>query len=164
VKLDLPKALRRRLLSTVQGGGRLEIGGVLMAEQLAPGDFRLVDFSTDSRTGSQAHFIRTVEDHQAALTKFFEDTGSNFARFNYLGEWHSHPNHPPVPSVEDVASMHSLVHGERDIPFAVLIIAQAGRWNLRLSATLFERGARPRTINILTGDNAPEPLSGHQRY
>ena len=161
MKLDIPKALRRRLHRTVRHGGRLEIGGVLMAEQLAPGNFRLVDFSIDSCTGSEAHFVRTVEDHQAALTKFFKDTGSDFSRFNYLGEWHSHPNHPPLPSVEDMASMHSLVHGERDIPFAVLIIVQAGWWNLRLSATLFEQCARPRPITISTDDNARDPQSEH---
>lgn len=162
LKLDIPAALRKRLHRAVQRGGRLEIGGVLMAEQLAPGDFRLADFSVDSRKGSQAHFVRTVDDHQAALTTFFKRTSSDFARFNYLGEWHSHPNHPPLPSGEDIASMLSLVRGERDIPFAVLIIVQAGWWSLRLSATLFERGAQPTPISVSTDGNARERQNGCQ--
>lgn len=148
MRLDFPHSLRHRLRSAVRRAGRNEIGGVLMAEQIKPGHFRLVDFTVDGQTGSAAHFVRSVEDHQAALTTFFAQTGSDFSRFNYLGEWHSHPNHMPVPSAEDIGSMESLVHGERDIPFAVLLIVRA-RWSgLALSATLFERDRPPRSVSF----------------
>src|SRR5436190_21295944 len=110
--VSLPHDVRKRLHKTVRKAGRREIGGVLMAEQLEPGNFRLVDFSVDSQMGSAAHFVRSVEYHQAALSDFFEKTGADYARFNYLGEWHSHPNHLPVPSSEDAQSMESLINSE----------------------------------------------------
>lgn len=148
MKLFVSKDIRRRLHVAVSRAGRREIGGVLMAEQLEPGSFRLVDFTIDGRTGSAAHFVRSVDDHRLALTEFFERTGSDFERFNYLGEWHSHPNHPPTPSTQDVRSMESLVHGERDIPFAILLIVRAARQALICSATIFERHQGFETVAI----------------
>lgn len=139
--LALPREVRKRMQKAVRRAGRREIGGVLMAEQLAAGHFRLVDFSVDSQSGSAAHFVRSVEHHQDALSAFFERTGTDYERFNYLGEWHSHPNHLPVPSGEDVRSMLGLIQGERDIPFALLLIVRAGWRRLACSATLFMRGA-----------------------
>lgn len=137
-------------MRTVVGkAGRDEIGGILMAEQMRPGTFRVVDFSVDPQTGSTAHFVRSVEQHEAELSKFYKRTGDDYARFNYLGEWHSHPNHPPRPSAEDVLSMQSLVHGERAIPFAVLMIVRISWWRLAGSATLCQRHERPQQVEMI---------------
>lgn len=151
MRLEFPKPLRSQLRREIGRAGRLEIGGILMAEQLAPGDFRLVDFTVDSQRGSAAHFVRSVSDHQRALAKFFESTGCDYSRFNYLGEWHSHPNHLPIPSREDLASMESLVRGERDIEFAVLLIVRKRWLGLMMSATLFDRESDPQAIEVHTG-------------
>lgn len=146
--LSLPADVRKRLRKAVRRAGRREIGGVLMAEQLEPGHFRLVDFSVDSETGSAAHFIRSVEHHRTALEAFFERTGADYARFNYLGEWHSHPNHDPIPSGADVRSMRQLIERERDIPFALLLIVRAGWRRLACSATLFSQTADRSPVTI----------------
>ena len=148
MKIAMSSEFRQRLHGAVRKIGRREIGGVLMAEQIEPGHFRLVEFSVDNQTGSAAHFVRSVEDHKAALTDFFDKTGSDYKRFNYLGEWHSHPNHTPLPSPEDVRSMETLVSGERDIPFAMLLIVQAGWRGLSCSATLFQMNAEPEAVSI----------------
>ena len=148
MRLYFPSTLRRTMRREVRSAGRVEIGGVLMAQQIDPGHFCLEDFTVDGQKGGAAHFVRSVADHQAALAKFFERTGSNYLRFNYLGEWHSHPNHAPIPSSEDAASMTSLVEGERDIPFALLLIVRSNWRKLMLCATLFERGQQPRPVNI----------------
>ncbi len=148
MNLLVPRDVRVRLNNTVRAAGRLEIGGVLMAEQLAPGRFSLVDFTVDAEKGGAAHFVRSVDHHREALAAFFDQTGANFTRFNYLGEWHSHPNHPPVPSTEDLRSMQALVDGERDIPFALLLIVRASWRRLLLSATLFQQGAAPAPVVV----------------
>lgn len=151
MRIDFPRDLRGRLRQAVRRAGRNETGGILMAAQIEPGHFRLVEFTVDSQTGSAAHFVRSVEHHQSALSEFFARTGSEFGRFNYLGEWHSHPNHVPIPSREDVGSMQSLVHGERDIPFAVLLVVRS-RWSgLMLTVTLFQRDQEPTSVMICDG-------------
>lgn len=121
-----------------------------MAEQLQPGTFRIVDFSIDSVTGSAAHFVRSVEHHEKTLNEFYEKTGADYSRFNYLGEWHSHPNHVPLPSSVDIASMEQLIYGERNIPFAMLLIVRKAWWRrIVCSATLFQQNSTPEPIEVI---------------
>jgi hypothetical protein len=51
-----------------------------------------VDISFQKRGGTFAHFVRDPTHHKAFLTDFFASTGKDYKRFNYLGEWHSHPS------------------------------------------------------------------------
>lgn len=151
MKVEFPQTLRARLRKTLSRAGRNEIGGVLMAEQIDAGYFRLVDFTVDEVMGGAAHFVRSVDHHHRALSEFYERTSSDFARFNYLGEWHSHPNHLPIPSPTDVASMETLVNGERDIPFALLLIVRCAWWRrMTMSATLFQQGQMPENVEVVT--------------
>ena len=55
VKVELPLELRRRMKKALSRAGRREIGGILMAEQIEAGHFRIVDFTVDKITGSAAH-------------------------------------------------------------------------------------------------------------
>lgn len=148
MRIALSQEFRARLHRVVRKAGRKEVGGVLMAEQLEPGHFRLIDFSLDEEMGGAAHFVRSVEHHQTALFNFFKRTGSDYGRYNYLGEWHSHPNHLPFPSPEDVRAMESLVDGERDIPFALLLVVRADSRRLACSATLFQQTISPEPVAI----------------
>jgi hypothetical protein len=70
--------------------------------------------------------------------KFFERTEHKYSRFNYIGEWHSHPSFEVSPSGTDLDSMRRLV---RDPGFkgrfAVLMITRKdpsqltyGAWRL----------------------------------
>jgi [CysO sulfur-carrier protein]-S-L-cysteine hydrolase len=112
-----------------------------MGEQLSAGHFRIVDYSVDTKSGSTARFVRRPEHHREALEAFFQKTGANYSRFNYLGEWHSHPCFPARPSDQDMSAMLALVEEEDGIPFSVLLIVKT-RWylNLEFSALLFQRG------------------------
>jgi len=141
MKVKLAKDVQERMLLCLSRARRREVGGVLMAEQLKPGEFRVVDFSLDEITGSAAHFVRSPEHHCEALDDFFARTGNDYTRYNYLGEWHSHPNHQPIPSATDIVSMNNLLEEEESISFAVLLIVKKGWWKrLHCSAVLFRRG------------------------
>ncbi len=123
-----------------------------MGEQIEPGHFKIVDLSIDKETGGSSHFVRSPEAHAKALDAFFQRTGNAYDRFNYLGEWHSHPGFPVTPSPQDAGSMMELVHGERDIDFAILLIVRLDWWCLIASScTLFRRGLAPLAIEILEG-------------
>jgi integrative and conjugative element protein (TIGR02256 family) len=147
VKVELSSSVRRLLRPALRRAGRREIGGVLMGEQIAPSHFRVVDLTIDTITGGDAHFVRDQAHHDAALEAFFASTGNNYARFNYLGEWHSHPSFPVRPSFTDIASMRALVEGERDIEFAVLLIVRLDAYVcLRHTLSFFARGAAHQLI------------------
>lgn len=122
-----------------------------MGEQVAPDHFRIVDFSIDDKTGTTAHFVRNPAHHSEALESFFQKTGSDFRRFNYLGEWHSHPSFAVRPSHEDIMSMNDLVRAEQDIDFSVLMIVRL-RYLFRVEAAayMFVRHAVPREVALTT--------------
>lgn len=146
--ISLPPDQRARLGRLLRRAGLREIGGVLMAEQLGHDHFRVVEFSVDETSGTAAHFVRRPEHHRASLDAFFRRTGADYGRFNYLGEWHSHPSFPVRPSPEDVASMLDLVTGERDIEFATLLIVRL-RCSVRMEAGC-QMFARPGVISPVT--------------
>jgi len=149
ITISLPREQRARFRELLGRSGRREIGGILMGEQIAPDHFRIVDFSVDDTSGTSAHFVRSPEHHKVMLDEFFRRTNADYRRFNYLGEWHSHPTFPVQPSVEDLMSMTDLVNGERDITFAALLIVRL-RYFVYLEAAcfMFERDQKVRLVSI----------------
>lgn len=122
-----------------------------MGEQIAPDQFQIVDFSVDDKTGTAVHFVRSLEHHAKALESFFQKTGSEFKRFNYLGEWHSHPSFPVGPSQEDIRSMQSLVDDERDINFSALMIVRLRYFFcVEVAAYMFVRHAPLGKVALIT--------------
>lgn len=105
MNLLLPREVRAQLKAELRRAGDREIGGFLMAEQLAPGEFRIVNITVDHAAGTATHFRRRIQQHQEQLQKFFSDTGQDFARYNYLGEWHSHPSFSTNPSADDILTL-----------------------------------------------------------
>lgn len=150
MKVTIPRDIQSRMKSLMRRAGRREIGGILMGEETGSGEFRVVEFSVDSKTGSHAHFVRDADHHKKALGEFFERTGHDYSRFNYLGEWHTHPSFDVTPSNTDVDSMQDLVVGERDVDFAFLLIGRL-HWYFKLEcmACLFMRTAQPTAIELV---------------
>lgn len=152
MRIDLVADIKSRLRKALRSAGRREIGGMLFAEQLAPNCFRVLDFSIDLHSGSHTNFRRDPAVHKHALDAFFERTGSDFPRFNYLGEWHSHPSMSVHPSSEDIATMTELVSDDRNnISFAVLLIVRLRlhTW-LDHSWTIFSRGYHPQAVRPIS--------------
>lgn len=152
MQVEIAGDVRNRLRRALRTAGRREIGRLLMGEQIKPGHFRVVDLTIDNETGDRAHFVRSPAAHSTALGEFFERTGNIYERFNYLGEWHSHPGFPVTPSILDAGSMMELVRGERGIDFAVLLIVRLDWWlSIASSCTLFRQGQAPSSVEILEG-------------
>jgi len=123
---------------------------MLFAEQLAPGRFCIIDMSVDAMTGSSARFVRNPETHRRALNGFFQRTACEYRRFNYLGEWHSHPSFTAQPSDIDIKTMTEIVESRSSrITFAVLLIVRL-RWRFWIdhSLTIFARDQPPRESRV----------------
>jgi integrative and conjugative element protein (TIGR02256 family) len=149
VTISLPSDQRARFRKSLRRAGGYEIGGILMGEQVAPDHFRIVDFSVDEATGTAAHFVRSPAHHAEALESFFRRNGSDFRRFNYLGEWHSHPSFAVRPSREDMMSMQSFVNSERDIDFSALVIVRLRCFFLlKAAAYMFVRHRTPSHVAL----------------
>lgn len=124
--LILPPEQHELLLAALRKAGRREVGGILMGEHVGPNLF-IVREMTAHRRGAFASFVRRIEDAIGRLRAFFQQTGHDYTRFNYLGEWHSHPSFAPYPSRTDDLSMLQIVQDEAvGANFAVLLIAKLG--------------------------------------
>lgn len=145
MKLILPATLVENLKRELRRAGSREIGGILVGEYLGNETFRLADISVQTAGGSQAHFARDVKHSAAFLKEFFARTGYDYNRFNYLGEWHSHPLFAAMPSGQDLATMREIVEDPNvGANFAVLLIVRlARRSTLELSATVFSPHSPP---------------------
>jgi hypothetical protein len=97
---------------------------MLFGEHVAPNDFRVVE-ATVAGTGTVASFLRGLIDGLSRLESFFRRTKRDYRRFNYLGEWHSHPSFALRPSTADDETMFEIVNDEATgALFAVSIIVK----------------------------------------
>jgi hypothetical protein len=98
-----------------------------------------LDFSYDQ---SLARFVVDLLQAARAAVRFFDRTKHHYDRFNYIGEWHSHPSFAVRPSDVDVTAMHRLVSDPSfEGRFAVLMITRLDGDHLTSGAWLFDPAA-----------------------
>lgn len=143
MKLLLPASLAQRMVAALRQAGRHEIGGILMGEHVGENLFRIVECTIQVQGGTASRFVRQPEASDAALEQFAQDHGYDHQRFNYLGEWHSHPCHPLRPSLTDIHTMAGIVEDqETGANFAVLLLVHLGRTGaLETAARIYLPGA-----------------------
>ena len=151
MKIHLPTDIQKKLIPALEKAGAREIGGVLMGEHVNEGEFRIVDLTIQKKFGNALFFLRLVKDAVGSLKKFFKQTRYNYSKFNYLGEWHSHPTFPPLPSLQDIKSMQEIVaDSDTGANFAVLIIVQLNKSReVDVTATVFLKDGRFFTCELI---------------
>ena len=162
MQLLLPPKIIKRLQRELRRAGKQEIGGLLMGEHVRDEVFRVVDISVQRAGGSQACFSRDPKAHKTKLQEFFSRTGENYSRFNYLGEWHSHPSFEPLPSSTDIETMQSIVSDPSvGVNFLTLIIARLpSRATIELTATAFRVGVSPVAVPVSVEADTQTPHEG----
>lgn len=137
----MPHEISKRLANELKRAGRKEIGGLLLGEHTGGETFKIVEITLQTGRGTTSHFERDPESHRQQLDAFFHPTGNDCARFNYFGEWHSHPSFAPLPSSTDLESMETILADESvGANFLVLLIVRLVRGEgLAMSATVCTR-------------------------
>jgi proteasome lid subunit RPN8/RPN11 len=124
--LILPPQITERIQTGLLNAGRREIGGVLMAEHVNHNEFEVREI-TIHKLGAFAFFVRAIEDAMGQIALFFQKTNRDYVRFNYIGEWHSHPSFEAVPSGKDDESMREIVQDTKvGAHFVVLLVVKLG--------------------------------------
>lgn len=150
MKLLLPDAIESQMRRELRAAGLREIGGVLLGELVGPGLFRIAEITVQRTGGTSSTFVRIPRLHAEAIERFFERTGHQYERFNYLGEWHSHPSYPTRPSGSDLRAMEEILSNPAmAVNFAVLsIVKMPPGSSFEISSYAFvpeTRSGRPRS-------------------
>jgi proteasome lid subunit RPN8/RPN11 len=124
LKLVLPSNIAIQIQRALTKAGRHEVGGLLMAEHVGINEF-VVRKVTVHRQGTFASFARHIHGVLSKLSSFFDQTKHDYARFNYIGEWHSHPSFDPLPSAQDHQTMIEIA-SDRNVGanFVVLLVVK----------------------------------------
>lgn len=134
-----------------------------MAEHVARDTFAVRSI-TVHRRGTLATFVRRIEDALAPLRQFFRRANQEYTRFNYLGEWHSHPSFAPVPSPCDDASMREIVQDARvGANFVVLLIVKLtgdGELDASVHTYLPDGSKHPSMLRYADARQAPAHVAG----
>lgn len=149
IEIVVADACVAKLRRELARAGSNEIGGVLAAENLGDARFLILDLSVQ-RDGNFASFSRSSPGHGRFIRRFLERRGRDYERFNYLGEWHSHPSFPAMPSQPDLRQMQRLIEepGQR-AQFLALLVVKLGRAGvLEGSAQAFRRGVAPLRVGL----------------
>lgn len=150
MRIRLPADQARKLLAALGPAGARETGGQLFGEQLAPSDFRVTYLTVQARPGTFSRFVVDLMQAAREAIVFFHRTRHTYRRYNYIGEWHSHPSFSLQPSGTDMATMRALVRNPRFAGnFAVLMIAKIEDAALSAAACVFDqRGEAPATLEV----------------
>lgn len=143
MRLSLPRDQADRLILSLGRARRKEIGGQVFGELIAPSDFRATEITLQPRPGRFARFIVDVMQAARDAARFYDRTRHQYARFNYIGEWHSHPSFDLRPSATDLATMQTLVADPEFLGmFAVLMIVRLDDQALQGRAWVFDPAGR----------------------
>lgn len=142
MEIRMPEPVARQLVAALKRAGIREVGGVMMGEHVEGEVFRVVEV-TVQQPGTVATFVRMIWDAVASLGRFFARTGHQYTKFNYLGEWHSHPAFRLHPSDRDSATMWGIVEDpEVGANFTVLLIVRLQEGSLEGQAFVYLPGEK----------------------
>lgn len=145
----VPDGVCRTFRHACRRSGILETGGMLFGEHVADEEFRILEATVAGR-GTPSQFVRALVPGLLRLERFFRRTKHDYARFNYLGEWHSHPRFPLVPSWKDDSSMREIVCDPRTgARFVILLLVTVHQNALRARGFLYEAGIGREEVSIL---------------
>jgi len=141
-KILINKEITSCLINELDKAKGREIGGLLMGEYVSENVFRISSLTVQKEGGDTNYFIRRIGNKvKKDLESFFEEYNYNYEKFNYLGEWHSHPSFPLIPSEKDQSTMWEIVNDpEVGALFAVLLIVKLHNGTLRGSVNAFVPG------------------------
>lgn len=124
LRITFPADIRIELQQALRKAGSRECGGVMMGEHVGVNHFAVRKI-TVQKPGSVATFVRNIGGIVHSINGFLRANGNDFKRFNYLGEWHSHPLFSVQPSGRDHATMRDLATDRRvGATFLVLLIVR----------------------------------------
>lgn len=159
LRIILTKKVQQTILEACQESGAREIGGMLFAHHLSHNDFKVLEATIAGEyLGTFSRFVRGLASGLKRLAMFYEKHNFRYSKYNYLGDWHSHPNFALDPSVTDDKSMvDMLMDSKVGASFLVLLIVKISNKQLEAKAWAYFPDNKRSTCTVVleTADKAP---------
>ncbi len=153
LRVTVPPDVQATVVMALKRAGSRECGGVLMGEHVGQNHF-VVRRLTVQKPGAIAAFVRGLGGVVQAIKAYCRSNGNDYTRFNYLGEWHSHPLFSVQPSSKDHATMRELAT-DRSVGanFLVLLVFRLQGQRLEGSAHTYlpDGSAHPSNLDLDEG-------------
>lgn len=121
-----PLVLKEMMKFQQVGSNDIEAGGILLGYRR--GIHLQVTGLTTPQPGdarSRFSFKRRDERHQAIALERWRESGCTM---DYLGEWHTHPEHAPTPSTIDSAEWEKILHQTNALMIFAIVGTSADWW------------------------------------
>lgn len=99
---------------------------MLFAEHTVDEEFRVFEVTATAPAGRFASFVRAISEGMARVEDFFRRKKRAYTRFNYLGDWHSHPAFALRPSGTDDETMPNRVNDAGAGALFVVLVFRRG--------------------------------------
>lgn len=140
MKFDIARPVYKRIREALESYGDYEIGGILIGYKKGRNHFAISDVTVadDIRKFNIMSFIREPMKSMKILISLFKKK-----RYNYIGEWHSHPRFSLHPSPGDIATMKGILSDPGyGVDFVLLIITKLNNGNVKIAGFLFHKKLR----------------------
>lgn len=137
IKFEIEQLAYNTIYSTLEKYGNLEIGGMLVGYQRGKNHFSIADATIADDIGkfSIFNFIRDPIKSIKIITQLFIKK-----KYNYIGEWHSHPKFALQPSTKDIATMKGIIADKGyGVNFVLLIITKLNNGRADMAGFLFHK-------------------------
>lgn len=106
--------------------GAPESGGILLGYRRGP-HLHVTEATVplDSDQASRTHFFRAAAPHQQAALAGWRESGGTM---DYVGEWHTHPEHSPSPSTIDTRGWRRICNTRKAPMLFVIAGTQDRLW------------------------------------
>jgi [CysO sulfur-carrier protein]-S-L-cysteine hydrolase len=164
MQILLPADVIETIATELKRCGKRETGGLVFAEHIGGSTFKVVEVTIQKSVGTTVEFVRDPAQHKAQLDAFFARTGDDCTRFNYFGEWHSHPTFSPIPSGQDLRAMRSILEDpDTGATFLVLMICRLdSNSGLNLTVTICENSGLYNQAAVFT--QSPAIFATRRRF
>ncbi|MDI2020029.1 Mov34/MPN/PAD-1 family protein [Paenarthrobacter nicotinovorans] len=145
----LSNSIATALLDHAENYAPLETGGILLGWR-APGNIHITHIIGP---GPAAQHTKTsfTPDHDwqtEQIDRLYTDSGRRLA---YLGDWHTHPKGSPIPSPQDLITLHTIAaHPQARCPQPLmLILGQPHTNQWAATAHLYTGKRTPTSHNLI---------------
>jgi proteasome lid subunit RPN8/RPN11 len=148
LEIIIPKKISLILIKQISKHSPLETKGALFAEDLGNDTFKIDEVYLEPKPGTTTFVKLYINQEYLSFQKnYHKFRKNNFSKYNYIGDWHSHPLFECLPSSYDVSEVEEDIKKSNAI-FLVQIILKVLKGRLVGNAFYYTRETSAKKVKL----------------